>query len=125
MEVPKDQVTMVEDVTEDKLYKIDTMEDCLFSSLETGMAIVDPGASRTIVGEDVWKKWMENMRARGAKMIQHNNATRDFRFGDGNVVRSNYEVNFPAYVKGQKLNLTAAFVPGSAPFLVARPTLEE
>ena len=68
---------------------------------------------------------MENMRARGAKMIQHNNATRDFRFGDGNVVRSNYEVNFPAYVKGQKLNLTAAFVPGSAPFLVARPTLEE
>ena len=92
----------------------------------TGMAIVDSGASRTIVGEDVWKQWLEHMRERDVKEIHYNNnEVRDFCFGDGNVVRSNYEVNFPAYVKGQKLNLTAAVVPGGTPFLVARPTLEE
>ena len=65
------------------------------------------------------------MRERDVKEIHYNKEVRDFRFGDGNVVRSNYEVNFPAYVKGQKLSLTAAVVPGGTPFLVARPTLEE
>ena len=112
-------------MTEDKIYKIESYEECLFSNLETGKAIVDSGASRTIVGEDVWKKWMEQMREIDVKEIGYDNVTRDFRFGDGNVVRSNYEVNFPAFVKGQKLNLTAAVVPGGTPFLVARPTLEE
>ena len=55
-EVPEDQATMVKDVREDKVYKIEAVEGCLFSSLETGMAIVDSGAYRTIVGEEVWKK---------------------------------------------------------------------
>ena len=116
---------MVEDITEDKIYQINAAEECLFSNMVTGMAIVDSGASRTIVGEDVWKQWLEHMRERDVKEIHYNKEVRDFRFGDGNVVRSNYEVNFPAYVKGQKLNLTAAVVPGGTPFLVARPTLEE
>jgi hypothetical protein len=116
---------MVEDITEDKIYQINAAEECLFSNMVTGMAIVDSGASRTIVGEDVWKQWLEHMRERDVKEIHYNKEVRDFRFGDGNVVRSNYEVNFPAYVKGQKLSLTAAVVPGGTPFLVARPTLEE
>ena len=71
------------------------------------------------MGEDVWKQWLEHMRERDVKEIHYNKEVRDFRFGDGNVVRSNYEVHFPAYVKGQKLNLTAAVVPGGTLFLVA------
>ena len=31
---------------------------------------MDSGASRTIVGEEIWKEWMENMRASDAKLIK-------------------------------------------------------
>ena len=47
-EVSEDQVTMVEDITEDKIYQINAAEECLFSNMVTGMAIVDSGASRTV-----------------------------------------------------------------------------
>lgn len=59
-----------------------------------------------------------------AEKIKVKQVTRDFRFGDGNVVRSNYEVNFEVHVRGQELPITASIVPGGTPFLVARPTLE-
>jgi hypothetical protein len=61
---------MVEDVTEDKIYQIGTADAGFFSNLETSEAIVDSGASRTIVGEEIWKEWMENMRASDAKLIK-------------------------------------------------------
>ena len=38
---------------------------------------------------------------------------------------STYEVTFTAAVHGQLLEITASVVPGSTPFLLARPTLEE
>ena len=72
-EVGEEQVTMVEDVTEDKIYQIGTADACFFSNLETSEAIVDSGASRTIVGEEIWKEWMENMRASDAKLIKNDN----------------------------------------------------
>eukprot|EP00913_Durusdinium_trenchii_P002397 g2213.t1 len=56
--------------------------------------------------------------------INVNPCQRDFRFGGGEVLRSHYEVTFPAYVNGQRLQLTASVVPGSTPFLISRPTLE-
>lgn len=33
------------------------MDECFFQESAVGQAIVDSGASRTIVGEDVWRKW--------------------------------------------------------------------
>ena len=70
-------------------------------------------------------RWRGDLERMDGKHACERCQTDQERQGDGNVVRSSYEVNFPAFVKGQKLSITAAVVPGSAPFLVARPALEE
>ena len=52
---------MVEEVAvmqqEEEDMKID--EQCFFLVTEKGKAIVDSGATRTIVGEENWRKWLE------------------------------------------------------------------
>ena len=56
-EVPEEQVAMVtEELVCEATY---TTEECYFQEGAAGQAIVDSGASRTIVGEEVWKKWLE------------------------------------------------------------------
>ena len=40
----------------------------LLHSNEIGMAIVDSGATRTIVGEEVWKSWLEDVAKHGQSL---------------------------------------------------------
>ena len=121
-DVPEEQVTMVEDDV--PLCHLDE-EEVYFVSLGPGMAIVDSGATRTIVGEEVWKKWLEEGNFDDVLKIQTRPQVRDFKFGGGEVLRSSYEVKFMAMVKGQQLPICASVVPGPTPFLLARPTLED
>eukprot|EP00435_Cladocopium_sp_Y103_P069668 s114_g33.t1 len=90
-EIPEEQVSMVEEINQRHAIDMVSSEECLFASIDTGKAIIDSGA-RTIVGEEIWKKWMDAMRFEDAKTVKMEKATGDFRFGDGNTVRSNYEV---------------------------------
>ena len=125
-EVPEDQVTMVDDLSMDlKQEECDVdhveAEFCFFTTMTAGKAIVDLGATRTITRESTWKLWLEHL---DPQEVHVNPCHRDFRFGGGEILRSHYEVTFPAYVNGQHLLLTASVVPGSIPFLLSRPTLE-
>ena len=113
-EVPEEQVSMVEESG--------SVEECYFSALQPGRAIVDSGATRTIVGEKVWKDWLDHARGLPVQVTQ---IARDFKFGGGETLRSNYDITFPARVCGQDLEVTASVVPGQTPFLLARPTLED
>ena len=113
-EVPEEQVSMVEENA--------TVDECYFAALLPGQAIIDSGATRTIVGEDVWKEWLSFAGALDVKITE---ATRDFKFGGGEVLRSSYDVTFPVALQGQDLVVTASVVPGKTPLLLARPTLEE
>lgn len=49
------------------------------------------------MGEQVWEAWIERYDA--DNKIKVNNVSRDFRFGGGEVLRSDYEVSFTAVVK--------------------------
>ena len=113
-EVPEEQVSMVEETA--------TVDECYFSSLLPGRAIVDSGATRTIVGEKVWQGWLEHAQDLPVQVTQ---VSRDFKFGGGETLRSSYDITFPVQVRGQDLSVTASVVPGKTPFLLARPTLEE
>ena len=99
-----------------------TVDECYFAVLLPGQAIVDSGATRTIVGEDVWKEWLFFAGALDVKITE---AARDFKFGGGEILRSSYDITFPIALPGQDLFVTASVVPGKTPFLLARPTLEE
>ena len=97
MEVNEEQVTMVEELSERKsgreVWHLGIYEDCYFVNVSIGKAIVDSGASRTIVGEDVWRKWLDKMDKETSGNLKVH------QFGGGNVVRSSYEVSFKAHVK--------------------------
>ena len=58
-----------------------TIDECYFASLQPGQAIVDSGATRTIVGEDVWKE----LSFAGGLNVKITEATRDFKFGGGEI----------------------------------------
>ena len=120
--VPDEEVTMVED--EPVIEEVKMEEQCFFMTTDKGKAIVDSGATRTIVGEENWKKWLESYDTKHAQPIRSKQVKRNFKFGGGEVLQSLYEVEFEAVVYGQRLPITAAIVPGSTPFLLARPTLE-
>ena len=128
-EVPE-EVTMVEEC--DTMAEVigsevmdQEMEQCFFTVTEVGKAIVDSGATRTIVGENNWHQWLEKYGTKGTKPIVSRQIQRQFKFGGGETLTSNYEVDFTAVVHGQMLDITASVVPGATPFLLARPTLEE
>ena len=90
-----------------------TVDECYFAALHPGQAIIDSGATRTIVGEDVWKEWLSFAGALDVKITE---ATRDFKFGGGEVLRSSYDVTFPVALQGQDFVVTASLVPGKTPF---------
>ena len=127
-EVPE-EVTMVEEMMVEEKMDLEwldsSMEQCFFASTEVGKAIVDSGATRTIVGENNWHLWLEKYDSINLKPVEVNQVTRQFKFGGGETLVSTYEVKFTAWVHGQALDITASVVPGSTPFLLARPVLEE
>ena len=123
-EVPEEQVAMVtEETVTAETYKL---EECFFQESITGQAIIDSGASRTIVGEEVWKKWPDELHLQGRDLkAETRSVVRDFRFGDGGVSRSHYEIEFNAGIKGQPYRMTASVIAGNTPFLISRTTLED
>ena len=103
-----------------------SLEECFFQESATGQAIVDSGASRTIVGEEVWRKWLEETNLQGKDLkVETKSVVRDFRFGDGGVSRSHYEIEFDAGIKKQPYRMTASVIAGNTPFLISRTTLED
>ena len=126
-EVPE-EVTMVEEelmLESVTTYETVPEEQCFFTVSACGKAIVDSGATRTIVGENVWHRWLEVYGNDQTKPVVTLPKVRNFKFGGGETLQSSYEVEFTAVVHGQVLPLTASVVPGDTPFLLARPTLEE
>ena len=88
--MPEESVAMVEE-------EVVNIEECLYASGDVGKAIIDSGATRTIVGEDNWKVWLEEASKKGIDLeVTTKQVTRDFRFGDGGTARSHYEVDFMA-----------------------------
>ena len=123
-EVPEEQVAMVgEEWIWEQNY---TIEECFFQESAAGQAIVDSGASRTIVGEEVWRKWLEGMNLQGKDLkVESKSVIRDFRFGDGGVARSHYEIEFDTGIKRKPYRMNASVIAGNTPFLIARTTLED
>ena len=116
---PAEDANMVEDVR-----MADLPEEILFSEVTAGHAIMDSGATRSVVGEGAWQQWLPMLGRAGAD-VTAKKVTRDFRFGDGSVVRSNTEVSFNVCLFGHNLTVSAALIPGGTPLLLARPVLEE
>ena len=96
------------------------------NNVEAGDGIADCGATRPVIGEEVWHQWVEILRASGLdQMVEYNKVDRTFKYGNGQVLPSSYEVRVPVKVFGQDRFITISVVPGNAPLLIARTALEE
>ena len=120
-ELGGEEVTIAEDQEAEECLQ----EENYFATLTPGHAIVDSGATRTLVGEEVWKEWVEKYNPKILGPMTTNALRRSFEFGGGETLESSYEINFNALVKGQRLPVTVSIVPGNTPFLLARPLLEK
>ena len=90
-----------------------------------GWAIMDSGATRSVCGEAVWNQISDYLLMRGlADKIDVQGENRDFRFGDGVVVRSKVSARIPVCIAKQWKELTLHVLPGETPPLLARPDLE-
>ena len=80
-------------------------EAVFFTEVAPDDAVIDSGATLSVVGEITWQMWLDKLAKHGktavAKKVVH-----DFRFGDGATLRSEKES-------------TASLVPGSTPMLLA------
>ena len=122
-EVPEEQISMV---LEEDPYDMTIMEaEIHFVHLSSpGLAIMNSGATRTIVGEISWKQWLEHYGSDSTKPVVVIPMVRSFKFGGGETLTSQYDVIFPAIIQNQVLELTTSILPGNILFLLARPTLE-
>ena len=125
-EVP-DEVAMVEDsyVSEVNQIPVDYSphESINFVSQAVGWAIMDSGATRTVCGEAGWNKIVEYLSLRNMEP-DIDKETKDFRFGDGAMVRSLFRAIIPVCVGKTWRQLTVHVLPGHTPLLLARPDLE-
>ena len=136
---PTEEANMVEDVPDGDTVKDqvfggeacqihinagDHVENVFFNEVQTGYAIMDSGATKNVIGEEVWKRWLLLLKRQG-KETSAKKATRDFRFGDGSVVRSTVEVAFETKIFGHDVIIAASVIPGNTPLLLSRPILEE
>ena len=109
---------------EKAVVEVNQAETVLFSEVHPGFAIMDSGATKSVIGDKTWQKWLALLANHG-RQAEARKFVRDFRFGDGATIRSNVEVTFEANVAGRERRITASVIPGQTPLLLARPVLEE
>ena len=124
-EVP-DEANMVTEVDADNVEVSSRIVDEInTASSEAGWAIMDSGATRTVCGTDAWDQLSQYLVLRDLmESVELMKEVRDFRFGDGVVLRSQAKVRLPVCVAQQWRSLDVHLLPGKTPLLLARPDLE-
>ena len=84
---------------------------------------MDSGATRTVCGEAGWNRIVEYLNLRNMQ-AEIDKETKDFRFGDGAMVRSLFRAIIPVCVGKTWRQLSVHVLPGHTPLLLARPDLE-
>ena len=127
-EVP-DEANVMEDV-DTPIADLDVhsriTDEINYHTSEAGWAIMDSGATRTVCGTKVWDKLADYSVMRDLMhLVDMVHEDRDFRFGDGVVLRSQMSAVIPVCVAKTWSKLKVHVLPGSTPLLLARPDLEK
>ena len=94
--------------------------------VEPGKAIADSGCTSPVIGERTWESWLPAFRNKGIEdRISYEREERQFKFGNGTILRSNRKVRFPIKLYGIEKMLEASIVPGETPMLLAKKTMAE
>ena len=87
--------------------------------VEAGKGIGDSGATRSVVGSETWKEWLVKLNELGRlPTVRYERCSRQFRFGNQQVLTATKKVMLPVMVHGVAKDLEAFIVAGRTPMLV-------
>ncbi len=101
---------------------------CFVSSSECpSLAILDTGASRCVLGENVWKQVLHSLPDVLQKQIRQHDSQVKFRFGNNQSLTSSFRVQVPLlnHSGKKKLWLSIEVVPGNTPFLFSKRAFKQ
>ncbi len=86
-----------------------------------GKCIADSGCTSIVMGEETWKEWIPLLKRKGIfERLSYERESRQFKFGNGNVLNSTRRVALPVMFYGESNELHISLVPGSIPLLLAK-----
>ena len=89
-----------------------------------GCAIVDSGCTKTVCG-DLWLNvYLESLSREDRKLVRSEKTDFGFRFGVGQVYRSNRLVHIPVHIGKERATLTVCVVSCNVPLLLSRDSLK-
>ena len=88
-----------------------------------GMAVLDTGCSRTLVGEIWLKEYYHTLSEKEMQLVKSYPTKTSYVFGDGEEVKSRECVEFPVYIGSQMLKIKADVVSSEIPLLMGRPSM--
>lgn len=117
----------------EKILKVDALipahdleEDLTFITEESNnLALIDSGATTTVVGCKWMKNYEEGLDPRDRNLINEKTENRLFRFGDGNAVQSSIIKLIPTVLCQQEVIIQASVVDADIPLLISRSALRK
>ena len=99
--------------------------ECLHSSLnledakQAGLAILDTGASRSVVGHDVLPHVLKSLPPCVRSQVKEKPSSIGFRFGNNQVTYSQKQVHIPILTATHRIWIVVEVVPAATPFLLS------
>ena len=94
------------------------------SKLTLGMAILDTGASRSVVGEDHVPNILEQLPEQIRNVVKEKGSRVGFRFGNNQIEYSFKQLHIPLIHGNQRVWIIIEVVPRATPFLISIHTMK-
>ena len=91
-------------------------------------AILDTGASRCVIGENIWQQFLQQTPSELKRQFRQQDSQVKFRFGNNQTLQSEYKVQLPLKCKPgspKRLWLSIEVLPGSTPFLFSKRAFKQ
>lgn len=86
---------------------------------EPGYAVLDTGASRSVIGQDLLPSLVKDLPATARDQMREQPSRIGFRFGNNQVLYSQKQIQIPLVGNNKKIWLLIEVVPGATPFLMS------
>eukprot|EP00435_Cladocopium_sp_Y103_P045775 s379_g13.t1 len=84
-----------------------------------GLAILDTGASRSVIGSDLWPGVLKSLPTAVRNQVQEHPSKVGFRFGNNQITYSFKQVRIPIFAHKRRIWIVIEVVPHATPFLIS------
>ena len=90
-----------------------------------GMAILDSGCAKTVCGKAWYNAYVDTLSVQDRQYLKKVSSVGKFRFGDGQIYTSLFEITLPFYINDTRHFLSTDVVSCDVPLLLSRESLEK